>query len=67
MANYLKITLKELQALIEIADTCDAIGDGLAYEAKIAVKAYKAVLKRNGLTANLRKEPTIKIGNSYSE
>lgn len=51
MASSLKITVKELQALIETADTCKAVGgdEFLAEEANQAVKAYKAVLKRNGL------------------
>lgn len=47
--RYLKITVKELEALIETADSCHAMGHGLADEAEAAVKAYKAVLKRNGL------------------
>lgn len=47
--RYLKITVKELEALIETADSCDAMGMGLSDEAEAAVKAYKAVLKRNGL------------------
>lgn len=51
MASYLKITVKELQALIETAETCKAVGgdEFLAKEAEDATKAYKAVLKRNGL------------------
>lgn len=51
MADYIQITVKELQALIETAETCYAIGgdEFLAKEAADAVKAYKSVLKRNKL------------------
>jgi len=58
---FLKITIKELQSLIETADSCDAMGEGLSDEADAAVKAYKSVLKRNGLYITERKEPTIRI------
>ena len=63
MSGYLKITVKELQALIETADSCHAMGgdDGLVKEAKDAVKAYKAVLKRNNLHLAQRVQPIIKI------
>ncbi len=49
MPKYLKITSAELLALIETAETCDSIGGEVAYEADAAIKAYKAVLKRNGM------------------
>lgn len=49
MPKYLKITISELEALIETAETCKTIGDELSDEANAAVKAYKAVLKRNGM------------------
>jgi len=47
--RYLKITVKELESLIETAESCKAMGGDLADEAAAAVKAYNAVLKRNGL------------------
>jgi hypothetical protein len=63
VAKYLKITAKELQALVETADSCHAMGgdEGLVKEANNAVKAYKAVLKRNNLYITERKQPTIRI------
>ncbi len=50
MPKYLKITAAELESLIEMADSCKAIGEGLADEANAAVRTYKAVLRRNGMT-----------------
>jgi hypothetical protein len=51
VSDYLKITVKELQALIATADSCEAMAndEDLGREAKLAVKAYRAVLKRNKL------------------
>lgn len=50
MPKYLKITAAELESLIETAESCKAIGEHLADEATAAERAYKAVLKRNGMT-----------------
>ena len=63
MADYLKITVKELEALMETADSCYSMGgdDGLIKEANDAVKAYKAILKRNNLHVTPRNQPIIKI------
>ena len=49
--GYLKITTKELQALIETADTCIATAQGeeSVHEAELAESAYKNVLSRNNL------------------
>jgi hypothetical protein len=63
VTKYLKITAKELQALIDTADTCWALADEFAEEGIAAVKAYKSVLKRNGLELTERKEADIKIPN----
>lgn len=63
MADYLKITTKELMALIETADTCEASAncEDSGREAVSAVKAYKAVLKRNKLSLTERKPQQFKI------
>lgn len=61
--RYLKITIKELEALIKTADSCQAMGGELYEEANAAVKAYKAVLKRNGLTLEQERVPLLKVGN----
>lgn len=55
--RYLKITVKELESLIETAESCRAMGGDLADEAAAAVKAYKAVLKRNGLALDDAPQP----------
>jgi hypothetical protein len=48
MTKYLKITIKELGALIETADSCAAMSndDDMGREARAATKAYQTVLKR---------------------
>lgn len=63
MTDYLKITTKELMALIETADTCEALinCEDTAREAVSAVKAYKAVLKRNKLSLTERKSQQFKV------
>ena len=61
--RYLKITVKELEALIETADSCEAMGHGLIDEAEAAVKAYKAVLKRNGLEFERPQHQAVKTNN----
>lgn len=59
--RYLQITVKELEALIETADSCQAMGHDLMDEAAAAVKAYKAVLKRNKLVLEKRQPQVLKI------
>lgn len=63
MSTYLKITTKELQALIETADSCRAMAndESSAVEAKRVEKAYNSVLNRNNLKLEERRAPNIKI------
>lgn len=53
MGQYLKVTEKELSALIEISETISALAEGadegVAREAANAERAIENVLKRNGL------------------
>lgn len=67
MATYLKITRSELLALIETAETCRAIGEGLEDEAAEAEKAYKSVLQRNGLSLTEQKKSAVSVPNSRTE
>ena len=55
MKTYLKITKIELEALIECAETCQAMGGELEHEAVRAVRAYKSCLKRKEFD-DLRKQ-----------
>ena len=63
MSAYLKITVRELQALIETADSCQAMAndESSAVEARRAVRAYTSVLNRNNLKLEERKAPSVKI------
>ena len=47
--KYFKVTEKELMALIATADSCKAMAGDLDDEAKIALKAIKAIGKRHGV------------------
>lgn len=66
--RYLKITINELQALIDTAETCESISgegnEGMIREADRAKKAYNAVLKRSGLEQVERERPSVSIPNA---
>lgn len=67
MSDYLKITKKELSALVEISDSMMSMtGGGDRYfdiEAKKGKRAIDSILKRNGLQRKPYAEESISVEN----